>query len=168
MIQKRADEYRKEGISTEHTQSSRSHAIFRLDIVNQTLLNAIQELEEAEQIKPAVQSAYDKKRTYQLRHSVLDIETNIHEQRQLIDDLFLEEGLKQSPFGGRLILVDLAGADSDSDHRSTGETGQTLAQRRESTAINISLMSLKECIMVLWVWLHRRSQCEQYLSVIHH
>lgn len=61
--------------------------------------------------------------------------------------MYLKEGEKKSPFGGRLILVDLAGADSD--HRSIGENGQTVAQRKESTAINKSLMALKECISAL-------------------
>jgi hypothetical protein len=144
MIQSYAHQYRKVGISTTHTQSSRSHAIFRLDIVNQTLLDAMKELEEAEQIKPAVQTAYDKKRSYQLRHRVLEIEKKIDERSQFIDDLYCREAEKQSPFGGRLILVDLAGADSDG--RSIGEGGHTAAQRKESTAINKSLMALKECI----------------------
>ena len=147
MIQHCAHQYRKVGISTEHSQSSRSHAIFRLDIVNKTLLDAMKELEEAEQIKPAIQTAYDKKRTYQLRHRVLEIEKKIDERSQFIDDLYRREGGKKSPFGGRLILVDLAGADSD--HRSIGENGQTIAQRKESTSINKSLMALKECISAL-------------------
>ena len=64
IIQHSTHQYGKVGISTEHDQSSRSHAIFRLDIVNQTLLDAMKELEEAEQIKPALQTAYDKKQTY--------------------------------------------------------------------------------------------------------
>jgi len=142
MIQHRAQQYRKVGVSSEHNQSSRSHAIFRLDIVNQTLLDALDELEKAEQIKPAIQTAYDKKRTYQLRHRVLDIDKKIDETSQFIDDLYLAEA--GSPFGGRLILVDLAGADADS--RSVGENGHTAAQKKESTAINKSLMALKECI----------------------
>ena len=44
-----------------------------------------------------------------------------------------------------MILVDLAGADSD--HCSIGgEDGHTLPQRKESMTINKSLMALKECI----------------------
>lgn len=144
MIQHRAEQHRKVGISSTHSQSSRSHAVFRLDIVNQTLLDAMEELEKAEQIKPAIQTAYDKKRTYQLRHRVLDIEKKINETSQFIDEIYLRDADKKSPFGGRLILVDLAGADSD--QRSIAENGQTIAQRKESTAINMSLMALKDCI----------------------
>ncbi len=143
-VQERAHSHRKVGTSTEHSRSSRSHAIFRLDVVNQTLLDAMQELEEQEQIKPAVQTAYDKKRTYQLRHWVLDIEKKIDEMSQFIDELYNRGAKYKLPFGGRMILVDLAGADSD--HRAIGESGQTVAQRKESTAINKSLMALKECI----------------------
>lgn len=146
-IQNVVHSYRKVGESSEHSESSRSHAIFRLDIVNQSLLDAMKELEEAEQIKPAVQTAYDKKRTYQLRHRVLDIEKKIEEQAKIIDDLYLQEGSKHTPFGGRLILADLAGADSD--NRSIGENGHTIEQRKESTAINKSLLALKECISAL-------------------
>ncbi len=146
-IQSIVHKFRKVGESSEHAESSRSHAIFRLEIGNQTLLNAMQELEEAEQIKPAIQTAYDKKRTYQLRHRVIEIEKKIDEISHFIDDLHRREAAKSTPLGGRLILADLAGADSD--HRSIGENGHTKEQRKESTAINKSLLALKECVIAL-------------------
>jgi len=143
-IQKTALEHRAVGFSSKHSQSSRSHAIFRIDIVNQTLLNAMNELEEAQSIKPALQTAYDKQKTYQLRHKVLDIERRIQERQKFIDGMYLASIKRKSPFGGRLILVDLAGADSDS--RSIVNQELTLSQRKETAAINKSLMALKECI----------------------
>ncbi len=146
-VQEMALQYRAVGTSTEHSESSRSHAIFRWDIVNQTLLSAMDDLEAAESIKPAVQTAYDKNRTYILRHKVLDLEKQIKDTSKFIDDMYAKEAKKKLPLGGRLILVDLAGADSDK--RIVGECGHTLEQRKESAAINQSLLSLKECIRAL-------------------
>lgn len=141
--------YRKVGSSSLQSKSSRSHAIFRLDVVNQTFLNTLSQVEEAESIKPAVQTAYDKKRTVALRHKVIELEEKIEKGQLLIDGMFQrkqskEKGNGNSPFGGRLLLVDLAGADSDG--RYIGREGQTLEQRKESIAINKSLLALKECI----------------------
>jgi hypothetical protein len=156
-IHKRVLQYRKVGTSSIHNKSSRSHAIFRLDIVNQSFLDTLSQVEEAESIKPAVQTAYDKKRTFALRHKVMELEEIIEKGQNLMDDMFnrkqlteQEEGRRNSitsPFGGRLLLVDLAGADSDG--RDIGSQGQTVEQRKESTAINKSLLALKECIRTL-------------------
>ncbi len=146
-IQEIALKYRAVGTSTEHSESSRSHAIFRCDIVNQTLLSAMDELEAAESVKPAIQTAYDKNRTYILRHKVLDLEKKIKDTSKFIDDMYAKEAKKKLPLGGRLILVDLAGADSD--NRTVGQGGHTLEQRKESATINQSLLSLKECIRAL-------------------
>lgn len=141
-IQRKASLHRKVGTSTQHDQSSRSHAIFRLDICNQSLLTKLNDLEKLEQIKPCLQTVYDKKRTYKLRHKVMDVEKQIDVLSQSIDSLY--EKLVNTPFGGRLILVDLAGADTD--NRSIGLAETTKEQRKESTAINQSLMALKDCI----------------------
>lgn len=157
-IHERVLQYRKVGTSSIHNKSSRSHAIFRLDIVNRSFLDTLSQVEEAESIKPAVQTAYDKKRTFALRHKVVALEEIIEKGQNLMDDMFnrkqeskeyYEEGRRNStsPFGGRLLLVDLAGADSDG--RDIGSQGQTVEQRKESTAINKSLLALKECIRTL-------------------
>ena len=143
-IQNAIYKFRKVGESTEHSNSSRSHVIFRLDIVNKSVLDVMEELEVMESIKPAIQTAYDKKRSYALRHRVLDIEKKIDDMSKLIEKLYVNAAKKRIPFGGRLILVDLAGADSDV--RDVGTNGHTLEQRKESTAINKSLLALKECI----------------------
>ena len=146
-VQEMAVKYRKTGSSTQNEKSSRSHAIFRLDIVNQTLLEAQDDLEVAESTKPALQTAYDKKRSYRLRQQLLKIDNSIKEKREMIDFLYKKEAEKKTPFGGRLLLVDLAGADSDDRH--VGEKGLTINERKESAAINISLMALKDCIKAL-------------------
>lgn len=147
-VQEMAVKYRKTGSSTQNdSKSSRSHAIFRLDIVNQTLLQAQEDLEVAESTKPALQTAYDKKRSYRLRQRLLKIDNSIKEKRQMIDSLYKKAAEEKAPFGGRLLLVDLAGADSDD--RNVGELGFTVNERKESTSINISLMALKDCIRAL-------------------
>eukprot|EP00546_Thalassionema_frauenfeldii_P003131 CAMPEP_0178934084 /NCGR_PEP_ID=MMETSP0786-20121207/23673_1 /TAXON_ID=186022 /ORGANISM="Thalassionema frauenfeldii, Strain CCMP 1798" /LENGTH=400 /DNA_ID=CAMNT_0020611841 /DNA_START=156 /DNA_END=1358 /DNA_ORIENTATION=- len=146
-IQNMVDKFRKVGSSSEHNNSSRSHAVFRLDIVNQRLLDTIDELEKIESIKPALQTAFDKKRTYALRHRILDVEKQIDDANKRINKMHANATQKNSLFGGRLILVDLAGADSDS--RSIGDDGHTMIERKESQAINKSLLALKECIRAL-------------------
>lgn len=107
----------------------------------------IDELEKIESIKPALQTAFDKKRTYALRHRILDVEKQIDDANNRINKMHAIATKKNSLFGGRLILVDLAGADSDS--RSIGDDGHTLIERKESQAINKSLLALKECIRAL-------------------
>lgn len=143
-IQATVAKHRNVGSSSIHDQSSRSHAVLRLDVVSQTYLDLTSELEEAESIKPSVQTAYDKKRTYKLRQKVVEIEKRIDEANEKIDDLMMTQRKKKSPFGGRLLMVDLAGADSDD--RSIGDKGTSLQEKQESTAINKSLLALKECI----------------------
>jgi hypothetical protein len=138
-------QHRVTGTSTEHSLSSRSHTIFRIDIVNQSLLAAVEQLEEMQSIQPALKNAYDKKRTSALRRQVRNLEKKIIEKQELINKIYAEAASK-SPIGGRLVLVDLAGADSDS---RTVEDSHTLSQKNESTQINYSLLSLKECIRSL-------------------
>eukprot|EP00466_Bigelowiella_natans_P006266 jgi/Bigna1/79048/fgenesh1_pg.59_\ len=139
-IQKLSSKHRAVGSSTEHDQSSRSHAIFRLDIVNQPLLDAMNELEETESIKPAMQTEYAKKRTMELRHRIIAVEKKIEGLNATIESMFR----KGHPLGGKMMVVDLAG--SDSDARDIGTNGHTAQQRKESQAINKSLLALKECI----------------------
>jgi len=51
------------GSSTEHAQSSRSHAILRLEVVNQAVIEAREVLEEATAVLPARKNALDNCRT---------------------------------------------------------------------------------------------------------
>ncbi|GFH56544.1 hypothetical protein CTEN210_13020 [Chaetoceros tenuissimus] len=147
IVQATVAKHRNVGSSSIHDQSSRSHAVLRLDVVNQSYLHLTNELEEFESIKPSVQTAYDKKRTYKLRQKVVELERRIDEANEKIDNLMITQRKKKSPFGGRLLLVDLAGADSDD--RSIGEKGTSLREKQESTAINKSLLALKECVREL-------------------
>ena len=59
-IHQMSKKHRAVGSSTTHDQSSRSHAMFKLEIVHQPLLDAFDVLEEAEATKPGIQSKYAK------------------------------------------------------------------------------------------------------------
>jgi hypothetical protein len=162
--------HRAVGSSSTHDQSSRSHAIFRMDVVSDTLLEVQERVEELEAIKPGLDTLYAKKRTHKLRKKIMEIEAQLKEERQRIADMIdrgVEDGRpadqqnrengttvnafdewgameRRSPLGGRLILVDLAG--NDSDNRTVGAGGHTRVQQRESNGINKSLLALKECL----------------------
>eukprot|EP00746_Dinoflagellata_sp_MGD_P091275 gnl/MRDRNA2_/MRDRNA2_36169_c0_seq1.p1 gnl/MRDRNA2_/MRDRNA2_36169_c0~~gnl/MRDRNA2_/MRDRNA2_36169_c0_seq1.p1 ORF type:complete len:639 (-),score=110.25 gnl/MRDRNA2_/MRDRNA2_36169_c0_seq1:202-2118(-) len=138
-LHRKARAHRAVGSSTEHDQSSRSHAVFRLEIVTQPLLDAREVLEDAESIKPALQTEYAKTRKYQTRQKLVEIDSTIAQTSEQIAEMYSGE----SAVGGQLLLVDLAGADTDT--RDLGE-GHTAEQQKESQAINKSLLALKECI----------------------
>ena len=108
-IHRMSKKFRAVGSSTTHDQSSRSHAIFKLEIVNQELLDAFEVLEEAEAIKPGVQSKYAKTKKLADKKALQAVEDTIKRTNAEIDAL--HDG--NASLGGRMILVDLAGADSD-------------------------------------------------------
>ena len=82
-----------------------------------------------------------------MRHRVQDIERKISETSQLIDDLYQNEAEKDTPFGGRLILADLAGVDSD--HQPIVDNSHSRQQTKDSTSINKSLIGPEGCISAL-------------------
>mmetsp|Transcript_27645 Transcript_27645/g.55333 ORF Transcript_27645/g.55333 Transcript_27645/m.55333 type:complete len:455 (-) Transcript_27645:418-1782(-) len=136
--------HRATGISTEHSLSSRSHAVVKYEIVDDALVAARERAEEAESIRPALQVAYAKEKTRALRHKLIEIEKHIKDANAEADAMLAGPGA----LGGRCILVDLAGADHDS--RDVGKSGHTAEQRAESTAINMSLMALRACLRGLY------------------
>jgi len=135
--------HRAVGSSSVHDQSSRSHAVFRIDVVTAPLLALRAELDEAESLKPGVQSAFAQKPTLAHRNRLKEVEGVIERCTKAIDALVNDPA---SAVGGTMLLVDLAGADSDSRDVGTQEGGTTLEERQESQAINKSLLALKEVL----------------------
>jgi len=107
-IEKCLSRHRAVGSSTEHNQSSRSHAIFKLEIVNQTILDALDKIDKAEAIKPALQTKYAQTRSREVKKKIDEVRRNIRKEYRKVNSLLRERG---SALGGRMTLVDLAGSD---------------------------------------------------------
>ena len=155
--------HRAVGSSSTHDLSSRSHVIFRIDVVSEALFEVQERVKELESIKPGLERLYSKKTSnldyetranqkLRLRKKIRAVEAQLEEDRACITNMINHgaevvksaNAFERSPLGGRLILVDLAG--NDSDTRTVGQGGHTREQQRESNGINTSLLALKECL----------------------
>ena len=155
--------HRAVGSSSTHDLSSRSHVIFRIDVVSEALFEVQERVKELESIKPGLEMLYSKKTSnldyetranqkLRLRKKIRAVEAQLEEDRARISNMINHgaevvksaNAFERSPLGGRLILVDLAG--NDSDTRTVGKGGHTRQQQRESNGINKSLLALKECL----------------------
>ena len=155
--------HRAVGSSSTHDLSSRSHVIFRIDVVSEALFEVQERVKELESIKPGLEMLYSKKTSnldyetranqkLRLRKKIRAVEAQLEEDRARISNMINHgaevvksaNAFERSPLGGRLILVDLAG--NDSDTRTVGQGGHTREQQRESNGINTSLLALKECL----------------------
>jgi hypothetical protein len=137
-IHQMSKRHRAVGSSTTHDQSSRSHAVFKLEVVNQQLLDAFEVLEESEAIKPGIQSKYAKTKKLADKKALIAVEETITHVNAEIEAMHEAH----PSLGGRMILVDLAGADSD----DRGADKASAAELKESRMINKSLLALKECL----------------------
>ena len=137
-IHQMSQRHRAVGSSTTHDQSSRSHAVFKLEVVNQQLLDAFEVLEDAEAMKPGIQSKYAKTKKLADKKALQAVEETITKVNAEIEAMHAAN----PSLGGRMILVDLAGADSD----DRGVDKATSAELKESRMINKSLLALKECL----------------------
>lgn len=144
-VQCRSKMHRAVGSSSTHDQSSRSHAIFRLHVLNDQLVETLEQIEHLESIKPAVAQAQDCGGS---RSRLKEIESELVEANSKVALMQALAQLRGSPLGGLLVLVDLAGSDSDSRDLSESHSPE---QRQESIAINKSLLALKECLRGLRV-----------------
>lgn len=142
------------GASTVNSQSSRSHAVLRLDVVSEEVLAAQGKLDTLKAAVPSLMNAMDEIRKVEgegnhelyavlkkcLRHAQSDARAATEE---------LGQALARAPpaVGGAMVCVDLAGADYDS--RDVGAAGHTAEQKKESIDINKSLLALKECFRAL-------------------
>jgi len=172
------------GTSTTHSRSSRSHAILRVEVVNEELVAARKEFDRLASMLPAVKNAADdhQKATFKMLYDYAPatgltkkpapegmdsaawsaewcrLESERERELEVLnkqrdDHIAVVDAAKAvmeaivaqagGSLGGTLLFIDLAGADNDDRDLSSAHTAQ---QRNESTAINKSLLALKECI----------------------
>ena len=131
--------------------------------MSEALFEVQERVKELESIKPGLEMLYSKKTSnldyetranqkLRLRKKIRAVEAQLEEDRARISNMINHgaevvksaNAFERSPLGGRLILVDLAG--NDSDTRTVGQGGHTREQQRESNGINTSLLALKECL----------------------
>jgi len=139
------------GSSSEHEASSRSHAVLKIEVMDLELCEAREKAEEARSVLPAVLNVLDKhnidgcnkeKGEWERVRAELIRRREAAEKAQEDLEERVRELQSRPGLGGCLLLVDLAGADYD---KRDLETETTVQERKESIAINKSLLALKEC-----------------------
>ncbi|KAJ3375882.1 hypothetical protein GGF31_003087 [Allomyces arbusculus] len=178
--------HRASGASSLNDQSSRSHGVLELEIVNDDLIRARDEVAEAEATAiPLGKTAIDRNIGFwttsglvrmdgstmvltcdddesvdvsdwmdRLRQEAAEIKAaeaasqaanQAHDEaRQRERDVIAEAG---GAIGGKVLLVDLAGADKDD--RDLAKAGTTREEKAESIYINKSLLALQRCITAI-------------------
>ncbi|EAW08549.1 kinesin family protein [Aspergillus clavatus NRRL 1] len=168
-IQRRAT-----GTSTVHDQSSRTHAVFEIEILTEELLEARDAVVERQsELVPVAKRAtdiyleentkafiltpegkYAPNPDYQINQRVIDeaeakkaeFESYVQKAEDHVSDI-----MKSSPhacLGGKLVFVDLAGSEyyHDKSTPSTPRPKQSPQEQQEGRQINTDLLSLKEVI----------------------
>ncbi|OJJ07593.1 hypothetical protein ASPVEDRAFT_88831 [Aspergillus versicolor CBS 583.65] len=166
---------RASGVSTVHEESSRTHAVLELEIVNRALLDAREAVVERqselvpvakratdvyieEQMKGLVRTGDGKfvpNPEYQIDHRRIDeaeekkaeFEKYVSDAEEHVHCVFRSSG--QTCLGGKLVFVDLAGAEyyhgsSLSTHGSRSLPSPQ--EQKEGRQINTDLLALKEVI----------------------
>ncbi|KAJ6790053.1 hypothetical protein PWT90_03964 [Aphanocladium album] len=171
------------GTSSIHNQSSRTHAVLELEIINEPLVAAraavIDRQSElvpvgkhaldvtiAEQTKGVLKDAdgnYKPRPGYTVNQALIDevtaekdkFEARVAEAEAEVDALYAKYNNAESTcLGGKMVFVDLAGAEYQQDSSSKtptkmSTTAQTPAERQEARQINSDLLALKE-VMRAW------------------
>ncbi|EGX96004.1 kinesin family protein [Cordyceps militaris CM01] len=165
------------GASSVHDQSSRTHAVLELEIVNAPLIAAraavvdrqselvpvgkrATDVAVAEQTKGVLRDAdgtYRPNPGYVVNQALIDAvdaekaacEARVAEAEAHVDAI--RNGTdKAACLGGRMVFVDLAGAEYQQDgNNNMAGTAQTPAERQEARQINADLLALKE-VMRAW------------------
>ncbi|KAF3018641.1 hypothetical protein E8E15_003912 [Penicillium rubens] len=165
--------HRKTATSTVHDQSSRTHAVIELEIITKDLLNARDQVVERqselvpigkhatdvyieEQSRGVVQTEEGKfvpNPDYQMDQARVDaaeakkaeFESRVKEAEEHGSAMFATTARTHRCIGGKLVFVDLAGAEFLS---STTESAlkQTPQEKQEGRQINTDLLALKEVI----------------------
>ncbi|KAK6361375.1 hypothetical protein TWF730_005108 [Orbilia blumenaviensis] len=162
------------GTSTVHDKSSRTHAVFELEIVNKALVEARDAVVERqaelvphgkfatdvrieEDMKGYIQTSdggYMENPDYKVNQERIDAAEAIkreHEERVELAEAKVQEvfaGSQHSCLGGRFIFVDLAGSEYYDQKASSSAAGskQTAQEKQEGRQINSDLFALKEVI----------------------
>ncbi|CAG8294916.1 unnamed protein product [Penicillium nalgiovense] len=151
--------HRKTATSTVHDQSSRTHAVIELEIITKDLLNARdQVVERQSELVPVGKHATDIYIEEQSRAVVQTEEgkfipnpdyqmdqSRVKEAEEHESEVFAATARTHRCIGGKLVFVDLAGAEFLS---STTEPAfkQTPQEKQEGRQINTDLLALKEVI----------------------
>lgn len=165
--------HRRTATSTMHEQSSRTHAVIQLEIITKDLLNARdQVVERQSELVPVGKHATDvyieeqyramiqiedgkfvPNPDYQLDQLRIDaaeakkaeFEARVKEAEDHESDVFATTARAHQCVGGKLVFVDLAGAEFLSS--TTGSAlKQTPQEKQEGKQINTDLLALKEVI----------------------
>lgn len=167
------------GSSSVHEQSSRTHAVLELEVVNRALLEArravverqselvpvgkratdvyLEETTRSIVVKPG--GGYEKNPDYEIDQARVDAaeaDKAEHEARAAEAERAVADIIASSEFaclGGKTIFVDLAGAEYHTDNAGGVSTGgapkQSPKERQEGRQINTDLLALKE-VMRAW------------------
>ncbi|KUL90316.1 hypothetical protein ZTR_01936 [Talaromyces verruculosus] len=165
------------GVSTVHDQSSRTHAVIELEVINQSLIDARQALfdrqselvpvgkratdirieEESKAYMKLADGRWGPNPDYQINQERIDMveaEKSQYEAHVTAAEQKIEAILEASVFpclGAKMVFVDLAGAEFYDDNGTTRPqtTRQTPQERQEGRQINTDLLALKE-VMGAW------------------
>lgn len=161
------------GTSTIHDESSRTHAVLEMEIINKELVEAREALiERQSELVPVGKRATDVKVAeqtkgvillpdgkwiqnpdYQVNQALIDAcdaemaecERKVKEAEDAIDALY--ESAEHACLGGKMLFVDLAGAEfQDEKNNAMQAKKQTPKERQEARQINTDLLALKEVI----------------------
>ncbi|KAI1474578.1 kinesin family protein [Daldinia eschscholtzii] len=164
------------GSSSVHDQSSRTHAVLELEIVNSRLIDARQALydrqselvpvgKHADDVQVEEQTkgiialeggGYKPNPDYQINQARIDaaeadrakFKARVKEAEEQIESITRAETQDTPRLGGRLVFVDLAGSEYQNDSRSSQALlpKQPPQERQEGRQINTDLLALKEVI----------------------
>ncbi|KAJ5323972.1 hypothetical protein N7476_002572 [Penicillium atrosanguineum] len=165
--------HRKTAASTVHDQSSRTHAIVEMEIITKDLLNARNEVVERqselvpvgkhatdvyieEQSRAVVQTEdgkYIPNPNYKVNQQRIDaaetkkaeFESRVKKAEEHEEEVFAVTARAHQCTGGKLVFVDLAGAEFLSGTAGTG-LRQTPQEKQQGRQINTDLLALKEVI----------------------
>lgn len=172
------------GTSTIHDESSRTHAVLEMEIINKELVDAREALiERQSELVPVGKRATDvkvseqtkgvillpdgkwiKNPDYQVNQALIDAcdaemaecERKVKEAEDAIDALY--KSADHACLGGKMLFVDLAGAEfQDEKNNALQAKKQTPKERQEARQINTDLLALKEVIRA-WAATNSRNQ----------
>ncbi len=166
------------GTSSVHDQSSRTHAVLELEIINAPLIAARAQVidrqselvpigkraldviidEQTKSVIKDVNNIYQPNPDYVVNQALIDkvtaekdkFEARVADAEAKVDAIYAQHNSAESTIrlGGKMVFVDLAGAEYQQDSKISATT-QTPAERQEARQINTDLLALKE-VMRAW------------------